>query len=125
MTELFQNTEWLGISTGIAILVLLLAIVAGIKLIKAKRRGEKITPDYRVFFLLGIFFVIIGFSADNVGMWPVGLVFMLVGLVNKDKWKKRKKFSEMNRVERIALLAGIGILVILVVATAVVVLEKA
>ena len=95
-------------------LIILLAIIAII--VAMKKKGKKHVPDYRVFFNLGIIFTIVGFTTDNPAMLPFGLVLLLVGFVNRKKWKKARKFSELSAKEkknRIWLTVILGILVVL------------
>jgi len=98
--------------------VLGLLIVLGIVAIFVARNNPQ-EPDYRAFFTLGLILMIIGFSADNTAMWPIGIVFFIIGFVNRDKWKKQKKWSEMSKGERnlkLGLILGLGVLVLLGVA---------
>jgi hypothetical protein len=49
----------------------------------------------------------------------MGIVFMAIGLKNKDKWKKREKWSEMSPAKRklkLALVIGLSIFLALGIA---------
>lgn len=109
-----KNTKpapWIGLSI---ITLGLLFIVLGIFLYR--RQYEKHEPDYRTFFNLGIIFFVIGIASQNTTMWVMGLAFLIIGLVNKDKWKKQRKWSELSDKERryrIIILIVLGVLVML------------
>ena len=56
-----------------------------------------IEPNYQVFFILGIFFLPMGIvlmiTIDNpafIGITGMGLIYMVIGLANRDKWKKNE-----------------------------------
>jgi len=76
---------------AVAVLIILLGIAA-IYL----NKGEKREPDYRVMFILGITWLPLGIATENPGFWITGLVLFIVGLVNKKKWKKQPKWSELS-----------------------------
>ena len=75
---------WLMIS--IAVLIIILAIVAIMI-----RKKNKTPPDYYSFFVIGLVWTPLGITMDNPVLWIMGLVFMTVGLANKDKWKKNRR----------------------------------
>ena len=84
-----NNYLVLTLIIGVGILTVLLAMIA-IYVMK-KKTGQKVEPDYRVFFILGISLLPIGIATDNPGMWGVGAVFLVLGLANRDKWKAGSK----------------------------------
>ncbi len=56
-----------------------------------------IEPNYEVFFIFGIFFLPMGIvlmiTIDNpafIGITGMGLIYMVIGLANRDKWKKNE-----------------------------------
>lgn len=59
-------------------------------------KDEKPT-DYRVFFILGCSLIAVGISLMSavgpafLGFLGSGVVFMIIGLANRDKWEKSKK----------------------------------
>ena len=82
----------------IAAAVLIIAVASMIFLRKKKKRPI----DYYSFFIIGICWIPLGLAIKNHFMWIIGLVFMAVGLVNKDKWKTNKrKWSKLDRNEKI------------------------
>ena len=102
---------WISISVVIGLIVVGLAIIFAVR-----NKGKKVEPDYRTFFILGITWLPLGIATDNNAFLFMGIVFMVLGLVNKDKWNKEKKFSELSKKEqktRIILITVAGLLVLL------------
>ena len=106
-----SNYIVLALLIGIAILGIVFAIVA------YKRRGEfRSEPDYRAFFILGISFLPIGIATENPGLWGMGAVFMILGAVNRGKWKDTPKLSEMEPAKRRFKFVLIGLITVLLLA---------
>ena len=106
-----SNYIVLGLLIGIAVLGIVFAIVA------YKRRGElRSELDYRAFFILGISFLPIGIATENPGLWGMGAVFMILGAVNRDKWRDTPNLSEMEPGKRRIKLIIIGLLTVLLLA---------
>ena len=83
----------------IVITILIIMIIVGIIVLYLvwKRRSKlKITkePDYRAFLIMGICFLPVGIiftaaiSPGFIGITGMGLIYMAIGLANRDKWKK-------------------------------------
>jgi hypothetical protein len=60
-------------------------------------------PNYHAFFGIGIIFIAVGIvlsaSINNYGMGGIavlGIIFMTVGLNNRDKWSGNKKKNKEN-----------------------------
>ena len=72
--------------------LLILGAVAAIMAVKGKSWPG---PDYRAFFIMGLIWIIAGVPATFLhdynlnGLFAMGIIFFVIGLVNKDKWKKR------------------------------------
>ena len=47
---------------------------------------KKSTTDFRVLFFLGITFVGAGVAIGLYALSGLGLILMLIGLLNRDKW---------------------------------------
>jgi len=80
-----------------------------------RRRGESREPNYRVFFVMGITWLPIGIATDNPGFWAMGLVFLIIGLLNKDKWKDEKKWTDLSPYEqktRLVLMGGLSLMLV-------------
>ncbi len=50
-------------------------------------------PEYRTFFIMGIAFVPIGVATGNVGFWIMGLIFLILGITNREKWSNNLKIE--------------------------------
>jgi uncharacterized membrane protein YoaK (UPF0700 family) len=82
----------------LTILLGLIAVIVGISVLyimqKKKKEGTYKEPDYRAFFIMGICFLPMGIiftSSINpgfIGFIGLGIVYMAIGLANRDKWKK-------------------------------------
>ena len=82
----------------IGIMVTLLLVVV---LRKRKGVGKAGETDYRAFFIMGIAFLPTGFAMMLVyflaelpfeiglPLFALGLIYLIVGLVNRDKWQKK------------------------------------
>lgn len=77
MTELY-------LMLGILLMILILAFI----FIKKKDRKE---PDYNVYIIIGIVFLVmsLGNSSSN-SLWFLGLLFLIIGLIEKVKEKDKK-----------------------------------
>ena len=77
-----------------AVIVLVLGVVVLFIVIKKKKEGKYVEPDYRVFFILGICFLPIGIvfmitvSSGFIGFFGLGVIYIIIGLSHRDKWKK-------------------------------------
>jgi hypothetical protein len=79
------------------ILVTLLLVVV---LRKRKQTGETGETDYKAFFIMGLAFLPTGLAMIAVyfftelpfeiglPLFALGLIYLIIGLVNRDKWKK-------------------------------------
>ena len=87
----------------IALIILAIAVVTGILavlMVRKRKKEGKPQADYRIFFLLGITwlpFSIILMIASFILQIPfyigfplfaVGITYLVIGLANRDKWKK-------------------------------------
>jgi hypothetical protein len=95
---------------AIAGIIVALGVIFALRVIK---KGGKHEPDYYAFFILGLTWLPLGLALDNPGFWAMGLVFMGIGLANKDKWKKKswKDISPAQKQLKIALIVFLGLLV--------------
>ena len=93
----------------ILVLVIILAIVAIFV-----NKGKKTPPDYYNFFIIGITWIPLGMATKNHAFTIMGLVFMAVGLTNKDKWKQNHKtWSQLDKKEqkvKLIIIAVLGVL---------------
>ena len=109
--------SWMIIS--IAALILVLAILAMVVMIRKKKNSP---PDYYSFFWMGIIWMafgavfMIGRNYEFNALFAMGLIFAIVGMANKDKWKKNrqswKKLSKEDRKLRMYIMIALGVLVL-------------
>ena len=81
---------------GIIILIMIaLFVLVVLVTIKRRKEGKYPEPDYRAFFVLGICLLPAGvvfvttLNPGFIGFIGLGAFFMILGLANRDKWKKR------------------------------------
>ena len=74
--------------------LIIVGVLVGFFLWKLRSEGIVSEPDYRAFFIMGISFLPAGIiftaaiSPGFIGFSAMGLIYMTIGLANKDKWKK-------------------------------------
>jgi len=66
---------------AIAVVIVLLGLFAW----RAKGSGSH-KPNYRALFVVGISWIPIGLASENNAFWIFGIVFMITGWANRDKW---------------------------------------
>ena len=83
---------------GIVVTLLLVAVLR-----KRKREGKAGETDYKAFFIMGIAFLPTGFAMMMVyffaelpfeiglPLFALGLVYLLIGVANRDKWRKKNE----------------------------------
>ena len=75
--------------------LILIGVLVAIFLWKRKSEGISKEPDYRAFFIMGICFLPMGILLSTsitpgfIGFAGLGIVYMAIGLANRDKWKKQ------------------------------------
>jgi uncharacterized membrane protein len=95
---------WMDDSASVMSLLLIVGILVTLLLVlglrKRKRSGKAGETDYKAFFILGLaflptglammlvyFFVEIPFEV-GLPLFALGLIYLVIGLVHRDKWKK-------------------------------------
>jgi len=77
----------------VLVLVVIVGVIVALVAWKRGGKGKARDTDYKVFFVLGICFLPMGVMAvatENMGflgMGALGVVYMAIGLANRDKWK--------------------------------------
>ena len=95
----------------IGVIVLFAFIVI---LLKMKNKEQETEQNYRALFIFGITWILLGVTTDNTIFWIMGIIFLIVGLVNRDKWKDIPVWSDLSPEKRkIKLLLIIGIIALL------------
>ena len=74
-------------------IVLVIVLVLSIVFFVARNRGidSRRIDDYRTFFIIGAAFIPIGIATDNWTFSILGLIFLILGATNKDKWLDNQK----------------------------------
>jgi hypothetical protein len=88
-------------------------------LIYYKKTGKKHEPDYYTMYILGITWTPLGIifatTMNNPAFLGIGIVLLIAGLANKDKWKKQPKLNrKQQKWTRGALIFGLLLLSFLV-----------
>jgi formate hydrogenlyase subunit 3/multisubunit Na+/H+ antiporter MnhD subunit len=105
---------WIIISIGV--LIVLLAVIA---ILISRKKDKKHEPDYYSFFIMGVIWTMFGiiFFKDMFYFLGIGIVFMILGLSNKNKWKQNhktwKQLSDKEQKLKIIVMLVLGILVLL------------
>ncbi|MBN2261142.1 MAG: hypothetical protein JW702_11385 [Clostridiales bacterium] len=86
-------------------LTLILILVIRVIYYKIFRDRPKRPIDYFALFVIGITWIGAGvpllISTNNPGFIGMGVVFTILGLANKNKWKEnRRRFSELDDIEK-------------------------
>ena len=99
-------------------IIILATIGLGIAVIKKTQKGQikEQDPDYRVFFIMGVSWIPLGIATDNPAFMGAGVIFMLLGLANKDKWQEKSKWQDMPKAQKqiklaLGVLLGVMVLV--------------
>lgn len=85
----------------VAVVTLVITAVFGIivafVVLKKRKEGKLKETNYQAFFLMGICFLGLGIvftttiNPGFLGFAGLGLIYMIIGLANRDKWPKEKK----------------------------------
>ncbi|MFH1771170.1 MAG: hypothetical protein ABH828_06475 [archaeon] len=100
----------------IIIVVILIAIITVLLTIFTFKNQKKRPVDYKALFVMGIIFMGAGIAIGNYGISAMGLIFFLIGALNKDKWNNARKWEKLGKKDKrtlmIALIAGILVFVV-------------
>ena len=92
---------WVWVSTALLAVVLTLGLLWILVNLRKKTGGGAQQPNYRAFFFMGMVMLIAGtaellvFLRSDVSfvvalpLLVIGLVFVVIGLANRDKWQGR------------------------------------
>jgi len=77
----------------IAIVLLIVLVLSLVVFFVARNRGIDTwkIDDYRTFFIIGAVFIPIGIATDNWTFSILGLIFLILGATNKDKYLDNQK----------------------------------
>jgi beta-lactamase regulating signal transducer with metallopeptidase domain len=103
---------WLISMIIVALIIIGLAVFIAIRV---RKRRE--TPNYRAWFIIGISWIPLGIATKNPVFYIVGTVFIIISLLNKDKWHQEKKWKDRTRNEKILKIVLVCIVVLMLIAT--------
>ena len=95
-------SEWLLISGAIVAILIVVGILLTLVVWRKRKEGRLEEPNYRAFFIMGIamfpagiVFMLIYFLLDipfvtGMPLLAMGLIYLIIGLANRDKWKKNE-----------------------------------
>lgn len=106
-------TPWILVS--IAVLLALLVIVAVVVRKKGWRGACCGKDSYKTFFIIGVSWLPIGIALDNYAFVVMGTVFLVIGLINRDKWEDDPAWHKLSKEQRntklfLIIALGIGVL---------------
>lgn len=93
---MIELNEWILISVFILAAVVVLGLILTFVLYKKKKEGKMGTPNYQVFFMLGIMWMPIGIVfmmtvnvVIGIAFLGLGASYLAIGLANRNKWNKQ------------------------------------
>lgn len=110
-----MSVPWILVSIAVAVVILAILVV-----LIYKRKGWEREVDYRSYFNMGIIWFPLGIVfylifKSVIGLWFLfmGLVYLAIGLKNKEKWGKPEKVSpKYQKILMIAILIGVVFLIL-------------
>lgn len=100
-----------NLSIAIGVIIIGLAIAVYIQY-----KEQKYKPNYRLFFIFGMTWFPLGIvfykTTRNIGFLVMGLIFLIIGLANKDKWKEPQPVTSQKNKILISLVILTGLLVL-------------
>jgi hypothetical protein len=100
----------------ISIILSIIIVLAVLFIIMRILSKEPHRPNYKAFFIMGITWIPLGIVLENHGFWGIGLVFMIIGIVNRSKWKDEPKWSELTpeaKRTKLMMIIGLGVVFVL------------
>ena len=108
----------MNIDYSINLLLVIGLIIIGLAIVfYTKLKKGKVKPNYRLFFIFGATWIPLGIvfynTTRNIGFLIMGIIFLILGLVNKDKWEEAVVPSPQKRKLLIGLtLVGLFVLIV-------------
>ena len=82
----------------IAVFLLVGLVIAIIATIIKRKENRK--PNYKAFFIIGVCWVPIGIATQNYVFMVIGLVFLVLGLLNRKSWENQPKWEDLSPAEK-------------------------
>lgn len=106
-----MSMQWILVSIAVVVVVLAILVIFWVK-----RKGWEREVDYRSYFNMGIIWLPVGIVfyiifENVIGLWflIMGLVYLSIGLKNKEKWGKPQKVSPTYQ-KALMLAVAIGVI---------------
>ncbi len=89
-------------SVSLILMILAAVMLVGviIALVVMRLKGYRETPNFRSLFIIGIAIMVVGIPSTNYPLMVLGLIYMIVGIVNRKKWKDAPRWSELSPQQR-------------------------
>jgi len=94
LNELLYGLELLAVV--LCAIAAIAGIILAINFLKKKSDGEINEPNYKALFIIGISFLPMGIIFFSIigpafmGFTAMGLIFLIIGAANRDKWNKEE-----------------------------------
>lgn len=99
------------------ILLSIFILLGGLAVVALIKKDKKRKPNYYALFLSGIIWLCAGIPLDNYFLSVLGLFFIIIGLINNQKWKENHRgwrdLSKEERKVKMILIVVLGVLVLL------------
>ena len=89
-------SEWILISLIIVGILVIIGLILTLVVYKKKKEGKIGEPNYQVFFTIGIVWIPIGVvfmitvnPVMGTAFMAMGVIYMIIGVANRDKWEKK------------------------------------
>ena len=106
-----SSIPWVIISIGVFIVLL------GILTVLMLRRKKRMPTDYYSIFILGICLIPVGIPTGNYAISLLGLIYAIIGLKNRGKWKKNRfNWKKMKKDDRRIYVIMMGVLLFMLIA---------
>ncbi len=106
-----MTVSWILTVLAAALLVALLAVIVIMRI-----KGIKQTPNFRSLFVIGIAIMVVGIPETNYPLMGLGLLYMIIGFVNRKKWKDKPRWSDLPPAQKKFKLVVVIALAVLVAA---------
>jgi hypothetical protein len=105
--------SYLWVFLTILIVILILGFIFVLFLIKNKKKRK---IDYYNLFIIGIMWVPLGIALGIYVFSLVGIVFLIFGFANKDKWEtNRRTFNNLDKSEKRVMIFSLIFLFVLLI----------
>jgi len=82
---------------------------------RSEDSDKRHVPNYRALFILGITWIPIGIGTENPGLWMMGIIFTIIGALNRKKWGQETKWADLSpetKRAKILLVSGLAIVLL-------------